>query len=249
MSSSVAPSFLQGAWQDIFNLKQHLQDFLNSYLETIEQKLALGQQSLKEIGDRDLASEKASEFYRDRVGQAYLFDLGAWHRSNQDYIGGSLTLISDMAAERVLDFGGGIGTHAIAGALCPQVEQVVYCALNPINFCFVQSRAAKLGLRDKISCCLEVSLTEFFEAIICFDVREYLLNPSQKLMDFQQMLAPSGKIILNWYLFKGFNQKFLFHRENQEEINTFFTKIQSDFSEVFHLDLITTRCYRKLTAS
>jgi len=43
MSSSVAPSFLQGYWQDIFNLRQHLQDFLNSYLETIEQKLALGQ--------------------------------------------------------------------------------------------------------------------------------------------------------------------------------------------------------------
>jgi hypothetical protein len=68
MSSSVAPSFLQGYWQDIFNLKQHLQDFLNSNLETIEQRLALGQQSLKEIVHRDFASEKASDFYRDRVG-------------------------------------------------------------------------------------------------------------------------------------------------------------------------------------
>jgi SAM-dependent methyltransferase len=167
MSSSVAPSFLQGYWQDIFNLKQHLQDFLNSYLETIEQKLALGQQSLKEIGHRDFDWEKASDFYRDRVGQAYLFDLGAWHMSNQDYIKGTLTLISDRAADRVLDFGGGIGTHAIAAALCPQVEQVVYCDLNPIHCNFVQSRAAKLGLSDKISCCLEVSPTEVFEAIIC----------------------------------------------------------------------------------
>ena len=69
MSSSVAPSFLLGYWQDIFNLKQHLQEFSNSYLETIEQKLALGQQSLKEIGHRDFDSEKASEFYRERVKQ------------------------------------------------------------------------------------------------------------------------------------------------------------------------------------
>ena len=249
MSSSVAPSFLQPYWQDTFNLKQHLQDFLNLDLETIEQRLALGQQSLKEIGNRDFDWEKASEFYRDRVGQAYLFELGAWHMSNQDYIGGTLTLISDMAAGRVLDFGGGIGTHAIAAALCPQVEQVVYCDLNPINCNFVQSRAAKLGLSDKISCCLEVSPTEIFDAIICLDVVEHLLNPSQQLINFYQMLVPSGKIILNWYFFKGFNQEFPFHLEDPEKINTFFTQLQSNFIEVFHPYLITARCYRKLTAS
>jgi len=167
MSSSGAPSFLQGSGQDSFNLKQHLQDFLNSYLETIEQKLALGQQSLKEIGHRDLAWQKASDFYRVRVEPAYLFYLVSWYMSNQDYIKGTLTLISDMAPDRVLDFGGGIGTHAIAAALSPQVEQVVYCHLNPIHGNFVQSRAAKLGLSDKISCCLEVSQTEVYEAIIC----------------------------------------------------------------------------------
>jgi len=166
MSSSVAPSFLPASWQDIFNLKQHLLDFLNSNLETLEQKLALGQQSLKEICHRDLAWKKASDFYRDRVGPGYLFDLGAWHKSHPDYIKGTLTLISDRAADRVLDFGGGIGTHAIAAALCPQVEQVIYCALNPIHCNFVQSRAAKLGLSDKISCCLEVSPTEVFDTII-----------------------------------------------------------------------------------
>ena len=233
MSSSVAPSFLQAYWQDSFNLKQHLQDFLNLDLETIEQELAVGQQSLKEIGHRDFDWEKATEFYRERVGQAYLFDLGAWHMSNQDYIGGTLTLISHMAAGRVLDFGGGIGTHAIAAALCPQVEQVVYCDLNPINYTFVQNRAAKLGLSDKISCCLEVSPREVFDTIICFDVMEHLVNPSQQFMDFHQMLAPSGKIILNWYFFKGFNQKFPFHLEDQEEINKFFTKLSVEFYRGF----------------
>ena len=167
MSSSVAPSFLQAYWRDTFNLKQHLQDFLNLDLETIEQELAVGQQSLKEIGHRDFDWEKASDFYSDRVGSAYLFGLGAWHRSNSDYIKGTLTLISDRAADRVLDFGCGIGTHAIAAALCPQVEQVVYCDLNPIHCNFVQIRAANLGLSDKISCCLQVSPTEAFEAIIC----------------------------------------------------------------------------------
>ena len=78
MSSSVAPSFLQAYWQDTFNLKQHLQDFLNLDLETIEQELAVGQQSLKEIGYRDLAWQKASDFYRVRVEPAYLFYLVSW---------------------------------------------------------------------------------------------------------------------------------------------------------------------------
>ncbi|PHX56314.1 hypothetical protein CP500_006180 [Tychonema bourrellyi FEM_GT703] len=58
MSSSVAPSFLQGYWQDSFNLKQHLQDFLNLDLEAIEKELEIGQQSLKEIGHRDFDWEK-----------------------------------------------------------------------------------------------------------------------------------------------------------------------------------------------
>ena len=99
MSYCVAPSFLHGYWQDNLNFKQHLQDFLKSNLETIEQKRILGQQSLKEIGHRNFDWEKASEFYRERVGQAYLFDVGAWHMSNQDYIKGTLTLILDRAAD------------------------------------------------------------------------------------------------------------------------------------------------------
>jgi len=78
---------------------------------------------------------------------------------------------------------------------------------------------------------------------------EDLLNPSQELMDFHQRLAPSGKIILNWYFFKGFNQKFPFNLEYQEEINTLFSQLQYDLSEVFNPDLIAARCYRKLTAS
>ena len=78
------------------------------------------------------------------MAQAYLFDVGSWPMPNQGYIKGTLILISDRATDRVLDFGGGIGTHAIAAALCPQVEQVVYCDLNLIHCNFVQSRAAKL---------------------------------------------------------------------------------------------------------
>lgn len=60
-----------------------------------------------------------------------------------------LQLIADCAQGRVLDFGGGIGTHTLGAALCPQVEQVIYYDINPINRDFVQYRAEKMGLGEK----------------------------------------------------------------------------------------------------
>jgi len=42
---------------------------------------------------------------------------------------------------------------------------------------------------------------------------EYLLNPSQQLMDFYQRLAALGKILLNWYFLKKFNQQINFKLE------------------------------------
>ena len=245
MSSIVAPSFLQGYWQDAFSLKQHLQEFLNLDAEAIEKRLEIGQQALAELGRRDFDWEKATEFYRDLVGEAYLFELGAWHLSSQDYIGGTLKLIADVATGRVLDFGGGIGTHTIAAALSPQVEQVVYCDINPVSCNFVQSRVNKLGLNEKVRCCLQIDPTETFDTIICLDAMEHLPNPSQQLLEFHRILSPSGKLIVNWYFFKGFNGEFPFHLDDPEIIDTFFSTLQHNFLEVFHPHLITARCYRK----
>ena len=64
---------------------------------------------------------------------------------------------------------------------------------------------------------------------------EHLLNPSQQLMDFHEKLAPSGKIILNWYFFKGFNQEFHVHLEDEEEINTFLINFSRILARFFSL--------------
>lgn len=247
MPSLPTKSFLNGYRQDAFCLKQHLQEFLKLDSETLESKLQAGQQALAELGRRDFNWEKATEFYRDRVGEAYLFELGAWHLTSQDYIGGTLQLIADCAQGRVLDFGGGIGTHAIGAALCPQVEQVVYCDINPISRDFVKSRASQLGLTEKIVFRLEVEPEEVFDTIICFDVMEHLPDPCEQLCQFHKMLSPQGKIILNWYFFKGFNQEFPFHLDEPEVVNKFFWTLQRNFIEVFHPYFITARCYRKWT--
>ncbi|MEA5522773.1 hypothetical protein VB854_27970 [Limnoraphis robusta CCNP1315] len=158
MLSFSMPSIWQSYQQDAFDLKQHLQDYLNLDQPTLEAQLQSSQQLLAELGYRDFDWENASLFYREKVGEIYLFELGAWHLSSQDYIGNTLRLITDYAQGHVLDFGGGIGTHAIAAALSPQVERVTYCDINPINQAFFRYRIEQLGLSDKLKIQSEISL-------------------------------------------------------------------------------------------
>lgn len=239
------PSFLSSFWQDAFNLKQHLQDFLHLDVETLESKLASGQQKMAELSHKDFDWQQATAFYQDRVKDAYLFELGVWHLASHDYIGNTLLLIAKYAQGRVLDFGGGIGTHAIGAALCPDVKEVIYCDINPINRDFVKYRAKQLGLENKIILCEEMPNSESFDTIVCFDVLEHLLDPIQQLLKFHQALTDEGKIILNWYFFKGFNQEFPFHHDDQQLIEKFFQTLQTKFLEIFHPYIITSRCYRK----
>jgi 2-polyprenyl-3-methyl-5-hydroxy-6-metoxy-1,4-benzoquinol methylase len=240
------PFSLSSYWQDSFLLKQHLQEFLHLEPQVLEEKLAAGQQEMAELGHKDFDWEQATAFYSDKVGEVYLFELGAWHLTSRDYIGDMLRLIADGAQGRVLDFGGGIGTHAIGAALCPEVEQVIYCDLNPISCNFVRYRAKQMGLEQKIICYQELPQNQTFDTILCFDVLEHLPNPSQQLLKFHQALAPQGKIILNWYFSKGSNQEFPFHLDDPQVISDFFHTLQTNFLEVFHPYHITTRCYQKL---
>ncbi|MBE9058403.1 bifunctional 2-polyprenyl-6-hydroxyphenol methylase/3-demethylubiquinol 3-O-methyltransferase UbiG [Sphaerospermopsis sp. LEGE 08334] len=239
------PDFLSDYYQNSFNLKQHLQEFLHLDSETLEKNLSAGQQKLAELGHRDFDWETATNFYRDKVGEMYLFELGAWHLECSLNIENTLFLIADNAKGRLLDFGGGIGTHTICAALCPQVEQVIYCDINPINLDFVSHRAEQLGLSHKISFCSKMPSNETFDTIISFDVLEHLSDPCEQLLSFYRVLKPEGKTILNWHFFKGFNQEYPFHLDDPQVVESFFKTIQSKFLEVFHPYYTTARCYRK----
>ncbi|MGM3307931.1 class I SAM-dependent methyltransferase [Anabaena sp. WFMT] len=245
MDRFLLPSFLSDYSQSSFNLKQHLQEFLHLDSETLDQKLATGKEKLAELGHKDFDWEAASNFYRDKVGEIYLFELGAWHLESPENIENTLFLIVDYAKGRVLDFGGGIGTHTICAARCPQVEQVIYCDINPLNRDFVRHRSEQLGLSQKIVFCSEMPLKDSFDTIISFDVLEHLPDPCQQLRLFHQALKPEGRTILNWHFFKGFNQEYPFHLDDPQVIETFFKIVQSEFVEIFHPYHTTARCYRK----
>ncbi len=246
MSLFPTPSFLKLYWENSFDLINHLQGFLNLDEKTLDNLLKTSQKELAKLGGQDFNWEKVTDFYRDKVGDFYLFDLAAWHLKSHDYIGDTLRLIADNTKGTVLDFGGGIGTHSIAAALCPEVKQVVYCDINPRNVDFVKYRVKKMGLEHKITCCSVTPEQEIFDTIICFDVLEHLSAPSQQLLSFHKILSSQGKMIINWYFFKGFNQEFPFHIDEPDVVDEFFMILQQHFLEVFHPYYITSRCYRKL---
>ena len=238
------PDAIAPYWEHAFHLKDHLRGFLSLDAEALDARLQKGQDDLAELGHRDFNWDQAQEFYKDKVGEAYLFDLGAWHLTSQDYIGDTLRLIADYAKGNVLDFGGGIGTHSIAATRCADVESVTYCDINPISRDFVQYRSQQLQIQDTLSCHSQLAEDAVFDTIICFDVLEHLPDPVQQLHEFKRLLKPSGMLITNWYFSKGTNGEYPFHLDDPSIIEAFFKTIQRNFVEVFHPYFITARCYR-----
>ena len=147
----------------------------------------------------------------------------------------------------MLDFGGGIGSHALAAAALPQVERVWFVDLNPHNRAFVAARAQSLGLEAKVSCLRDLSdpaLPAQFDTVVCLDVLEHLADPAAQLLTFAERMTPSATALLNWYFFKGYAGEYPFHFDDPALVETFFRTLQSRFLEVFHPLLITTRAYR-----
>ena len=73
------------------------------------------------------ALSDVSDFYTEIVGDHHVADLAAWHITSKEYIADTLKLQQIFARDIVLDFGGGIGTHALANAMSSKVEHVFFC--------------------------------------------------------------------------------------------------------------------------
>jgi len=241
------PEYLTAFWENSFDLKTHLQAFLQLDPVTLETQLTERRHAVEAIG-KHFDWAMVTDFYQDQVGTGYIFELAAWHLESADYIGDMLRLIADRAQGCVLDFGGGIGTHAIAAAHCPQVEQVYYVDLNPINCDFVRYRAEQLGITHKLNVSNTLPSTPQFDTIQCFDVVEHLPNPAQQLQEFHGWLKPNGTLLINWYFSKGFGNEFPFHLDDPSLVEEFFQVLQAQFIEQFHPHLITTRSYKKRVA-
>ena len=232
---------------DGFDLREQLAAYLQIGVEELERRLPQSTDDLAALHPGAFDPEQAGQFYEDTVGTGHLLELAAWHLGSADYIADTLRLQQQFARGQVLDFGGGIGSHALAAAALPDVQAVWYVDLNPHNRAFVAARAQALGLGSRVHCCRDLddpALPGAFDTVVCLDVLEHLSDPAAQLERFASRMTPAGTALLNWYFFKGFAGEYPFHFDEPALVERFFRTLQSRFIEVFHPWLITTRAYR-----
>jgi SAM-dependent methyltransferase len=232
-----------------FHLLQQLSSFLQVDPDDLKQRLPSSGSDLAALHPGAFDPLTVETFYEETVGDGHLLELAAWHLGSATYIGDTLRLQARFARGHVLDFGGGIGTHALAAAALGAVERVWFVDLNPRNRAFVSWRAERLGLADRLSCHRDLSdpaLPQAFDTIVCLDVLEHLKDPADQLTVFHKRLRQDGHALLNWYFFRGFAGEYPFHLDDPAQVELFFRTLQTLFLEVFHPWLITTRAYRPM---
>ena len=231
---------------DAFNLKSHLMEFLSIKECDLDAFLENAKINLANLHPGD-ALNNVSDFYSDIVGDRHLADLAAWHITSKDYIADTLKLQQRFSKNLVLDFGGGIGTHALANAMSSKVEHVFFVDINQTNRKFVEFRAKKLGLENKLTFCrtIQEAHTIKFDTIVCLDVLEHLEDPASQIDIFHKIMDCNSIALFNWYFYKGEENEYPFHIDDIKVVENFFKKLQSNFLEVFHPILITTRAYKK----
>ena len=181
-----------------FNLKSHLMEYLSIEECDLDGFLANAKMNLANLHPGDALND-VSDFYTEIVGDHHVADLAAWHITSKDYIADTLKLQQRFSRDLVLDFGGGIGTHALANAMSSKVEHVFFVDINETNRNFVEYRAKELGVEKKITFfkSIEDAQISKFDTIVCLDVLEHLADPAYQIEIFNDFMDSNSIALLN----------------------------------------------------
>jgi len=195
----IVKEFLDNA----FNLKSHLMEYLSIRECDLDGFLANAKMNLANSHPGNALND-VSDFYTEIVGDRHVADLAAWHITSKDYIADTLKLQQKFSRDLVLDFGGGIGTHALANAMSSKVEHVFFVDINQTNRNFVEYRAKELGVEKKLTFCKTIKDAQIskFDTVVCLDVLEHLADPASQIEIFNEFMDPNSIALFNWYFFQ-----------------------------------------------
>jgi SAM-dependent methyltransferase len=137
-------------------------------------------------------SHEIKKFYKET--ENYIFELACWHRSPQrKYLTKmAVDICSRSKLHTILDFGCGIGQDGISFAEAG--FRVTLSDLPGKTFDFAKWRAEKRGLN--INFVNSDELAEEYDAILCFDVLEHLLEPEQTVEYLYKHLKDYGILLV-----------------------------------------------------
>lgn len=188
-----------------FKYREEMARARKEIIEELAEFTRKNQQEVKEQlkhGDEILLSEwrkmnprsqrEVIKFYQTCTG--YLYSLSYFNYFSPLAYGIRAEL-SRAAGERVLDYGGGIGSLCIM--LAQQGKDATYYDVLGVTLKFAKWRFERRKLNVHV---IEASekdpLEGLYEAIVCLDVLEHLKNPELHLKRLANHLAPRGKLFI-----------------------------------------------------
>ena len=137
-------------------------------------------------------SHEIEKFYKET--ENYIFELACWHRSLQrKYLTKmAVDICKQSKIHTILDFGCGIGQDGIS--LAEAGFKVTLSDLPGKTFDFAKWRAERRG--SNIEFANSDELAEEYDAILCFDVLEHLLEPKQTVKYLHKYLKDHGILLV-----------------------------------------------------
>lgn len=172
-------------WDDpiLDSLVEDIAEFAEENIGDVRRMVATGSQVTGRLWQERPEGETDAEWYtREDVGMAYIGDLADWHHRGA----GQWHRLIEFDGKRILDYGAGIGTAALAASRDGAMVEVY--EPNPTMREFMTFRAGKHG----ISLSLVNGPEGLYDAIACWHVFEHLPDPEATLERLLGHLAPGG---------------------------------------------------------
>ena len=130
------------------------------------------------------------KFYEDTP--FYVLNLTFWHSTR--YQRKLRRRFVELAAGRVLDYGGGAGDLCLI--LANQGLEVNYADVEGRTYDFAKWLFAKNNHKIAMINLSQEKISQKYDTIFCIDVIEHVTNPKEVLKDFFDHLNPNGKLII-----------------------------------------------------